>query len=76
MSGPHLTYGTLVKDEGDMVGHVAYALYKRDKLSFIQAIRRRPHSKHVRARAGTMGTIFHVALLWTRYSSKGWRSMP
>lgn len=39
MSGPHVTYGTLVKDEGDMVGHVAYALYKRDKLSFIQAVR-------------------------------------
>lgn len=39
MSGPHLTYRTLVKDEGDMVGHVAYALYKRDKLSFVEAIR-------------------------------------
>lgn len=39
MVSAHQTYGALVKDEGDMVGHVAYALYKRDKLSFIEAVK-------------------------------------
>jgi len=33
--GGHLTYAKLVNDEGDRAGHVAYALYKRDKLKFI-----------------------------------------
>lgn len=30
----HDTYGALVNDDTDLVGHVAYALYKRDKLKF------------------------------------------
>lgn len=38
MNGTHLTYGGLVKGDNDMVGHVAYALYKRDKLAFIEKI--------------------------------------
>lgn len=34
----HATYNNLVKDDNDMVGHVAYALYKRDKLKFCQQL--------------------------------------
>ena len=34
-----LTFARLVNDEGDMAGHVAYALYTRDKLTFIETFR-------------------------------------
>jgi len=51
--GGHLTYAKLVNDEGDMAGHVAYALYKRDKLKFIDAFRldkgRRPTEDELEA---------------------------
>lgn len=30
----HRTYSSLVQSDADLVGHVAYALYKRDKLKF------------------------------------------
>jgi hypothetical protein len=30
----HRTYAALVRDDADLIGHVAYALYKRDKLKF------------------------------------------
>lgn len=33
----HGTFKALVKDDTDLVGHVAYALYKRDKLKFCEA---------------------------------------
>lgn len=33
----HSTYAALVKADADMTGHVAYALYKRDKLKFCEA---------------------------------------
>jgi hypothetical protein len=29
-------YGKLVKDENDMLGHIAYSLYKRQKIEFIK----------------------------------------
>ena len=29
-------YRQLVKDESDVVGHIAYSLYKADKISFIE----------------------------------------
>lgn len=32
----HRTYSALVPNERDLVGHVAYALYKRDKLKFCE----------------------------------------
>lgn len=33
-SPPHRTFSSLVQAENDFIGHVAYALYKRDKLKF------------------------------------------
>lgn len=33
----HRTFGLLVQDDTDLVGHVAYALYKRDKIKFCDA---------------------------------------
>lgn len=56
MSGPapeprapvvHRTYSSLVQGDFDLVGHVAYALYKRDKLKFCD---------EARARSGTPPT--------------------
>ncbi len=35
---PHTTYSRLVQSDADMTGHVAYALYKRDKLKFCESI--------------------------------------
>lgn len=32
----HATYSTLVEDPNDLVGLIAYSLYKRDKLDFIE----------------------------------------
>jgi hypothetical protein len=32
----HRTYAAIVEDEADLIGHVAYALYKRDKLKFCE----------------------------------------
>lgn len=32
----HRTYSALVRENDDLVGHVAYALYKRDKLKFCE----------------------------------------
>lgn len=33
----HRTFAALVRDDADLIGHVAYALYKRDKLKFCDA---------------------------------------
>ena len=33
----HSTYSALVQSDVDMTGHVAYALYKRDKLKFCES---------------------------------------
>ena len=33
----HSTFSSLVQDDDDLVGHVAYALYKREKLKFCEA---------------------------------------
>ncbi|MEI6317440.1 MAG: hypothetical protein WCS09_02920 [Pseudomonadota bacterium] len=33
----HSTYSLLVEDDDDLIGHVAYALYKREKLKFCEA---------------------------------------
>jgi hypothetical protein len=35
----HKTYSSLVQAEDDLIGHVAYALYKRDKLAFVDSIK-------------------------------------
>jgi hypothetical protein len=35
----HSTFSALVQADEDLVGHVAYALYKRDKLKFCDAVR-------------------------------------
>lgn len=35
----HRTYSALVQADDDLVGHVAYALYKRDKLKFCESVR-------------------------------------
>lgn len=37
----HRTYSSLVLSDIDLVGHVAYALYKRDKLKFCEEARSR-----------------------------------
>lgn len=36
----HNTYSSLVQADDDLVGHVAYALYKRDKLKFCDDVAR------------------------------------
>ena len=47
----HSTYSTLVRGDADLIGHVAYALYKRDKLKFCAAFAtkygRRPSTDEV-----------------------------
>ena len=47
----HSTYSTLVRGDADLIGHVAYALYKRDKLKFCDAFAskygRRPSTDEV-----------------------------
>lgn len=40
----HTTYSTLVEDPNDLVGLIAYSLYKREKLDFVEA----QHAKHGR----------------------------
>lgn len=40
----HSTYASLVTVDTDMIGHVAYALYKRDKLRFCDAMSKK-HSR-------------------------------
>lgn len=35
----HKTYTALVKGDADLVGHVAYAFYKRDKLKFCDGVK-------------------------------------
>ena len=35
----HRTFSALVQDDEDLVGHVAYSLYKRDKLKFCETER-------------------------------------
>lgn len=37
----HNTYGQLVQDDDDLIGHVAYSLYKRDKLKFCDGLRQK-----------------------------------
>lgn len=41
----HSTYSLLATNQTDMIGHVAYALYKRDKLLYCQRV----HERHGRA---------------------------
>lgn len=39
----HATYAALVQSDADMIGHVAYSLYKRDKLKFCEATASKRH---------------------------------
>ncbi len=56
----HRTYAVFVLDKDDMVGHVAYALYKRDKLDFCESVRER----HVRDATSTeLDAFIHAANL-------------
>lgn len=50
----HTTYSTLVRDDKDLVGLVAYALYKRDKLKFCEEFAH----QHARAPLATEVAIF------------------
>ncbi|QEI08741.1 hypothetical protein FXN63_25005 [Pigmentiphaga aceris] len=62
----HTTYASLVNADEDMIGHVAYALYKRDKLKFcdsIVALHQRPAS------ASEVDVFIHSANLPTRVES-------
>lgn len=45
MAIDHRTYAELVTADDDLIGHVAYALYKRDKLKFCDSVEK----KHNRA---------------------------
>lgn len=64
-SGPvvHRTYAVFVQDKDDMVGHVAYALYKRDKLNFCESVRER-HDRD--ATSTELDAFIHAANLQTR----------
>lgn len=57
MTQNHLTYGSLVEANDDMAGHVAYALYKRDKLAFIEQV----NAESGRSPTGEELTAFIVA---------------
>lgn len=59
----HSTYAALVQSDADMIGHVAYSLYKRDKLKFCEAYA----AKHARpADAATLQVFIDSANLPTR----------
>lgn len=59
----HRTYATFVQDKDDMVGHVAYALYKRDKLNFCVSMRER-HDRETTP--SELDAFIHAANLPTR----------
>lgn len=70
-AGPinHSTYSTIVRGDSDLVGHVAYALYKRDKLKFCDSFL----TKHGRVpRADEVEIFIQTANLDTRID--GYRS--
>ncbi len=59
----HSTYSSLVESDDDLIGHVAYALYKRDKLKFCDSV----HQKHGRmASTQELETFIHAAGMPTR----------
>lgn len=59
----HSTYSALVLSDADMAGHVAYALYKRDKLKFCEF----SAAKHGRpVSADELATFIDTANLPTR----------
>jgi predicted nucleic-acid-binding protein len=59
----HATYTSLVHADEDMIGHVAYALYKRDKLKFCDSI----VAKHRRPASSTeVDAFIHTSNLPTR----------
>jgi hypothetical protein len=65
----HSTYSSLVEADDDLIGHVAYALYKRDKLKFCDDYVR----KHNREpEVGTLQTFVDACNLETRL--RGYRS--
>lgn len=70
-----LTFARLVNDEGDMAGHVAYALYMRDKLTFIETFRldegRHPRDDELDAFIVTA----NLALRVSAYRSEAERSL-
>ena len=59
----HRTYSALVEDDTDLVGHVAYALYKRDKLN---SVKMRKYARASRflcrksIRSYAVATLIHV----------------
>jgi hypothetical protein len=59
----HRTYAVFVQGKDDMVGHVAYALYKRDKLDFCESMRER-HERD--ATTAELDAFIHAANLPTR----------
>ncbi|HJU38466.1 MAG TPA: hypothetical protein VJ724_02760 [Tahibacter sp.] len=59
----HRTYAVFIHDPDDMVGHVAYALYKRDKLDFCESVRER-HARE--ATTAELDAFIHAANLPTR----------
>lgn len=67
-TGPpsHRTFGLLVQDDTDLVGHVAYALYKRDKIKFCDAELRRTGQP---VTSDAVDTFIRACNLDTRISS-------
>ncbi len=58
----HTTYSTLVEDPNDLVGLIAYSLYKRDKLDFIE--------RH-KATAGCVPTPDELQVLYQLVNTPG-----
>jgi len=63
---PHTTYARIVKDENDMVGQVAYALYKQEKLKFCTASY---EANQRAASAAELGVFIQAANLPSRIAS-------
>lgn len=62
----HTTYSSLVDSDADLIGHVAYALYKREKLKFCESIKQ----KHGRpATTQELDVFIHASGLPTRIES-------
>lgn len=51
----HTTYSALVEDPNDLVGLIAYSLYKREKLDFVEA----QHTKHGRVLTSDELQVFY-----------------
>lgn len=66
----HTTYSTLVEDPNDLVGLIAYSLYKRDKLDFIDrhkaATGRSPTSDELQVLYQLVNTPGQIEALRTR----------